>query len=102
MRKREMSPCRVPCHLGRMGLAEVVVVGADGVGVEAGGAVGGAEIVAEEPAQSLGGTSQTCGWPEGRQNCGDKFDRASAESRDRRQVHGTLQSARPEHGDPGG
>ena len=33
MRKRGMSPCRVPCHLGRMGLA---VVGDGGVADEAG------------------------------------------------------------------
>jgi hypothetical protein len=102
MRKREMNPCRVPCHLGRMGLAEVVVVGAGGVGVEAGGAVAGGEAVAGEAEPSLGGMSQTWGWPEGQKNCGDKFDRASAVSTGRRRRHGTLQSARLEHGDPGG
>jgi hypothetical protein len=59
-RKRGMSPCRVPCHLGRMGPADVVV-GAGGVGVEAGAAVAGAEVVAEEPGLSLGGMSQTWG-----------------------------------------
>jgi len=36
MRKREMSPCRVPCHLGRMDRAGV------GVGGDVAGA--GAEI----------------------------------------------------------
>jgi hypothetical protein len=99
MRKRETSPCRVPCRLGRMGPADV---GAGGVGVEAGGAVGGAEVVAEEPEQSLGSMSQTCGWREGPQNCGDKIDRASAGSTGRRRVHGTLRNARLERGDPGG
>jgi hypothetical protein len=58
-RKREMSPCRVPCRLGRMGL--VVVVGAGGDEVEVGGAVAGAEVVVEKPELSLGGTSQTWG-----------------------------------------
>ena len=40
---REMSPCRVPCHLGRMGSVDAAVVGAGGVVVEAGVAVAGAE-----------------------------------------------------------
>ena len=97
-----MSPCRVPCRLGRTGPADVVVVGAGGVGVGAGVAVAGAEVVAEEPEQSLGGTSQTWGWPEGGRSCGGKFDRASAESTGRRRLHDTLQSARLERGDPGG
>jgi hypothetical protein len=98
-RKREMSPCQVPCHLGRMGL---VVVGCGGDGVEAGEAVAGAEVVAEEPELSLGGTSQTWGWPEGPKNWGGKFDQASAESTGRRRRRDTLRSARLEHGDPGG
>jgi hypothetical protein len=84
-----------------MGLADVVVVGAGGVAVEAGAAVAGAEVVAEEPELSLGGMSQTWGWPEGQKNCGDRFDQAPAESTGRRR-HGTLRSARLEHGDPGG
>jgi hypothetical protein len=42
-----------------MGLADVVVVGAGGVAVEAGAAVAGAEVVGEEPELSLGGMSQT-------------------------------------------
>ena len=46
MRKRAMSPCRVPCHLGRMGLG---VVGGGGVAVEDGGAAAGAEVVTSEP-----------------------------------------------------
>jgi hypothetical protein len=99
MRKRETSPCRVPCRLGRMGPADVVV---DGVVVEAGGGVGGAEVVVEKPELRLGDMSQTCGWPEGPKNCGDKIDRASAESMGRRRPHETLQSGRPERGDPGG
>jgi hypothetical protein len=97
-----MSPCRVPCHLGRKGLADVVVVGARGVAVEAGAAVAGAEVVAEEPEPSLGGLSQTWGWPEGQKNCGDRFDQAPAECTDRRRRHGTLRNARLEHGGPGG
>jgi hypothetical protein len=99
MRKREKSPCRVPCHLGRMGL---VVVGAGGDAVEAGAEVAGAELVAEEAELSLGGMSQTWGWPEGRKNCGDRFDQASAENTGRRRQRGTLRSARLEHGDPVG
>jgi ribulose 1,5-bisphosphate synthetase/thiazole synthase len=63
-----MSPCRVLCHLGRMGLADVVVVGAGGVAVEAGAAVAGAAVVAEEPELSLGGMSQTWGWQTRRVN----------------------------------
>jgi hypothetical protein len=97
-----MIPCRVPCHLGRMGLAYVVVVGAGGVAVEAGATVAGAEVVAQEPGLSLGSMSQTCWWPEGQKNCGDKFDQTSAESAGRRRRHDTLRSARLEHGDPGG
>ena len=65
MRKREMSPCRVPCHLGQMGLADVVVVGAGDVAVEAGAVVAGTEVVTEEPGLSLGGMSQTWHWAEG-------------------------------------
>jgi hypothetical protein len=99
MRKREMSPCRVPCHPGRIDPADVVVVGVRGDEVEAGAAVVG-EVVAEEHGPSLGGMSQT--WGEGQKNCGDKFDPASAESTGRRRRHGTLRSARLEHGDPGG
>ena len=72
MRKREMSPCRVPCYLGRADLADVVavvvVVGPGGVAVEAGAAVAGAEVVAEEPELSLGGMSQNWGWSEGQKN----------------------------------
>ena len=99
MRKREMSPCRVPCHLGQMGLADV---GVGGVGVEVGGAVGGAEVVAGEPEPSLGGMTRTCGWWEGPKNYRDKFDRASAGSTGQRRQHGTLRNARLERGDPGG
>jgi hypothetical protein len=101
MRKREMSPCRVPCHLGRMYLADVVVGGGGGA-VEAGAVVAGAEVVVEEPGPSLGGKSQTWGWPEGQKNHVDKFDQASAESTGRRRRRGTLRSGRLEHGDPGG
>jgi hypothetical protein len=86
-----------------MGLAAAaVVVGAGGVAVDAGAAVAAAEVVAEEPDLSLGGMSQTWGWPEGQKHCGDKFDQASAESTGLRRRHGTLRSARLEHGDPGG
>jgi hypothetical protein len=90
-----------------MGLAiaaAVVVVGAGGVAVavDAGAAVAAAEVVAEEPDLSPGGMSQTWGWPEGQKHCGDKFDQAPAESTGRRRRHGTLRSARLEHGDPGG
>jgi hypothetical protein len=102
MRKREMSPCRVPYHLGRMGLVDVVVVGAGGVAVEGGAAVAGAEVVAEEPELSSVGMSQTWGWPEGQKNRGDKFDQASVESTGRRRRHDTLRNALLEHGDPGG
>jgi hypothetical protein len=83
MMKRETSPCRVPCHLGRMGFA-VVVVSADGVAVEAGVAAAGIEVLAEEPEPSLGGMSRNWGWPEGQKNCGDMFDQAPAESTGRR------------------
>jgi hypothetical protein len=79
--------------------ADVVVVGGGGDAVGAGAAVAGAGVVAEEPELSLGGMNQTWG---GQQNWGDKFDQASAESTGRRRRHGTLQSARLEHGDPGG
>lgn len=98
-RKRGTSPCRVPCHLGRMVPADVV---AGGVEVLAGGGVGGAEVVAEGAEPSLGGTSQTCGWLECPKNCGDKVDRASAGRTGRRRIHGTLRNARLERGDPGG
>ena len=94
-----MSPCRVPCHLGRMGL---VAVGAGGDVFVAGVAGVGAEVVAEEPELSLGGMSRTWGWPGGQKNCREKFDRASAESTGRRRQHGTLRSARLERGDPVG
>ena len=82
-----------------MGLADV---GVGGVGVEVGGAVGGAEVVAGEPEPSLGGMTRTCGWREGPKNYRDKFDRASAGSTGRRQQHDTLRNARLERGDPGG
>jgi len=72
------------------------------VAVEVGAAVAGAEVCSRGPELSLGGMSQTLGWPEGGGSYGDKFDRASAESRGRRRLHDTLQSARLEHGDPGG
>ena len=85
-----------------MGLVEVDVVGAGGDAVEAGVALAAAEVVAEELEQSLGGMGQTWRWPGGRKNRGDKFDQASAESTGRRRPHGTLRSARLEHGDPGG
>jgi hypothetical protein len=62
-----------------MGLADIVVVGAGGVPIEAAAAVAGAEVVAEEPELSLGGMSQTWGWSEGQKNCGNKFDQATAE-----------------------
>lgn len=75
MRKQEMSPCRVSCHLCQIGLADIVVVGAGGVAVEAGG-----EVVAEKPELSLGDTSQTWGWPEGEKHSGDKSEQAPAES----------------------
>ena len=100
MRKREMSPCRVPCHLGRMGL--VVVVDGGGGAVVAGVVVAGAEVVAEEPEQSWGCKSQTWGWPEGQRSYGDMFAQASAESMGRRRRHDTLRNARPEHEGPGG
>jgi len=48
-----------------MGLADVAVVGAGGVVVEAGAVVAGTEVVTEEPELSLGGMRQTWGWPEG-------------------------------------
>jgi hypothetical protein len=67
-----------------MGLADVVVVGAGGVGAEAGAAVAGAEVVAKEPELSLGGMSQTWGWPEGQKYCWDKSDQAQAECTGRR------------------
>ena len=101
MRKREMSPCRVPCHLRQISLADVVV-GAGGVAVGAGAAVAVDEVVAEEPELSWGGMCQTWGWPSGQRNYGDKFDQGPAESTGRRRRHGTLRSARLEHGDPGG
>ncbi len=86
-----------------MGLADVVgVVGAGGIAVEAGATVAGAEVVVEEPELSLGGMSQTWGWPKGQKYYGDKFDQAPAESMGRRRRHGTLRSARLEHGDPRG
>ncbi len=85
-----------------MGLADVVVVGAGCVGVEAGAAVAAAEIVAKEPELSSGGMSQNWGWPEGQKSCGDKSDQAPAESTGHRRRHGTLRSDRLEHGDPGG
>ena len=69
MRKWEMSPCRILCHLSRMGLADVVLVGADGIAVETAAAAAGAEVVAEEPELRLGGMIQN--WPEGQNNCGD-------------------------------
>ena len=94
-----MSPCRVPCHLGRMGL---VVVGAGGDVVEAEAADAGAELVAEEAVLNLGGMSQTWGWTGGRKNCGDKFDLAWAESTGRRRQHDTLRSAPLAHGGPVG
>ena len=84
-----------------MGLADDNIVGAGGVAVEAGPVVAGAEVVAEEPELSLGGTSQTWGWFDGQKICGDKSDQAPAESTDRWQGHGTLRSDRLEHGDPG-
>jgi len=86
-----------------MGLADVVgVVGAGGIGVEAGATVAGAEVVVEEPELSLGGMSQNWGWPEGQKYCGDKFDQAPAESTGRRRRRrGTLRRARLEYGDPG-
>ncbi len=59
MKMPEMSPCRVPSHLGRMGPAGVAVVGGGGGAVEAGVAVAGAEDVAEEGELSRGGMSQT-------------------------------------------
>ena len=62
----------------------------------------GAEVVTSEPELSLGGMCQTWGWPEGRKNCGDIFDREPAESIGRRRRHGTLRNAQLEHGDPGG
>ncbi len=94
-----MSPCRVPCHLGRADLADVVVVvvGPGGVAVEAGAAVAAADVVAKEPELSLGGMSQNWGWPEGQKYCGDKFGQAPAQSTGRRRRHGTLRSARLEY-----
>ena len=59
-----------------------VHVGADGVAVEAGAAAAGAEVVVEEPELRWGGMSQT--WPEGQENCRDKFDQAPAEGTGRR------------------
>ena len=85
-----------------MGLADVVVVGAGCVGVEAGAAVAAAEVVAKEPELSSGGMSQNWGWPEGQKYCGDKSDQAPAESTGRRRRRrGTLRRARLEYGDPG-
>ena len=49
MRKQEMSPCRVPCHLCRMGLVGTVVVGAGIAAVGAGAEVVGAVLVEDEP-----------------------------------------------------
>ena len=98
MRKRDMSPCRVQCHLGGMGLADVVsIVGTGGIAVEVGAAVAGAEVVVEEPELGLGGMSQNWGWPEGQKYCGDKFGQAPAQSTGRRRRHGTLRSARLEY-----
>ena len=84
-----------------MGHADVVVVDAGGVALEAGAAVAGADVVAEEPEPSLGGTSHTWGWQEGQKNCGDKFDQTPAESMGQRR-HGTLRSALLDYEDPGG
>lgn len=47
-RKQEMSPCRVPCHLSRMGPVGEVVVGAGIAEVEAGAEVVGAVLVGDE------------------------------------------------------
>jgi hypothetical protein len=79
MRKREMRPCRVPCLLGQMGLADDDVVGA------AVGAVAAAEVVSEKPWLSWGGMGRPWGWPEGQKgdpggwdhsmcsNCGGEY-----------------------------
>ena len=61
MRKREMSPCRVSCHLSD----DAVAVNAGGV-VGAGDDVAGAALVADE---SEGCTGQIWGYQEGLSSC---------------------------------
>jgi hypothetical protein len=85
-----------------MDLADDGVVGAGGVAVEVEAAVAGAEVVAKEPELSLGGMSQTWGWPDGQKICGDRCDQARAENTDCLWRHGTLRNDRLGHGDPGG
>jgi hypothetical protein len=75
-----------------MGLVDDNVLGVGSVAAEAGAAVAGAEVVAEEPELSLGGMSQTLGWPDGQKICGDKSDQPPAESTGHRRRYGTLRS----------
>ncbi len=69
-----LGPSRLGRRKRRLGLADVVVVGAGGV------------------------AAGTWGRSRGQKYCGDKFDKALAESTGRRRLHGTLRSARLEHG----
>lgn len=97
LRKRKMSQCQVPCHLGRMDLVGVVVVGA-------GSTVVGAETevaaAAKEPQLNERCRSQVWGWQKGLNNRGNKVDQVPVESMGRR--HGNLRDTLVKHGDPGG
>lgn len=101
-RKREKSPCQVPCHLGRTAPAGAAVVGAGGGVVGAGPEVAGAVLVALEAGQSAGCMSHIWCWQQELNSWEDKLGRAPAESKGRRRRHGTLQSAPRVHADPGG
>lgn len=80
-----------------MDLADIIVVEASRVAIEAGAAVAGASVV-------LGRYYQTWGWPKGQKNRGrgDTFDQALAQSKGRHRRHGTLRSPRLEYRDPRG
>ena len=78
MRKQEMSPCRVPCHLGQMCPVHVLVVGAGIVVVGAGTEIFGAVVLSAErppePELYEEYTSQVWSWQKGPNNCRDKVD----------------------------
>jgi hypothetical protein len=82
--------------------AGAVVVGVGGGVVGAGPEVAGAALVAEEAEQNGGCTSHIWGSQEGLNNWGEKVGRAPTESKGRQRRHGTLRSAPPGHGGPGG